>query len=60
MNQPTHHLIATYLTNFAAWYYEKVRYEKMRSVENPFKFGNIVEEQLGLDIPHQATARRGD
>lgn len=30
-------------------YYEKVRNEKMRSMENPFKFGTIVEEDYFTD-----------
>ena len=29
-------------------------------MEKPFKFGTIVEEQLGFDIPHRSTAQRGD
>jgi len=28
--------------------------------KNPFKFGIIVEEQLGLNIPHQLAARMSD
>ena len=38
-----------FLCIFAARNYEKVRYEKIRSMGNPFKFGTIVEEEFFTD-----------
>lgn len=40
---------------FASWYYEKSRNEKNRNMENPFKFGTIVEEDYFTDRVDEVT-----